>query len=247
MYEKSLSSSREPTGWWNRPTWNNRGNVATAEEPMELVLLCNCDRDELCSKSQSDLSSQLRATKRNKLRFQSVGDRLRCSPCPSPKIRTRCGCAVRWRNRAGYGAQWPVCRSWCQCHPFSQFSLGACCLDPGVPGKSPRYPPDAAPTSGSSGATSANLTVAFARIAAISSPLMNAVARADESRNRRPGEVPRNRLRRDLDSPAAAVTFFRAAAAENSGTFDPSNLPRADESEKVSANLFRVTSHFLSN
>jgi len=81
-----------------------------------------------------------------------------------------------------YGAQWPVCRSWCQCHPLPTVLFlwpGVCNLDPGVPGKSPRYPPSALSclcVSDSSDAIADNLTITFARIAAISSPLMNAVA-----------------------------------------------------------------------
>lgn len=109
--------------------------------------------------------------------------------------------------------------------------------------------------SGSSGAIAANLTVAFARIAAISTPLMNAVAdkRTDipkpSPRLRRSfASLPRNHLRRDLDSPAAArYDILPRSGCGELGTFEPLNpLDRATyrwtrKSFRV-RNLFRVMS-----
>lgn len=102
-------------------------------------------------------------------------------------------------------------------------------------------------TSGSYDAIIANLTITFARIAAISSPLMNAVAdkRTDISEAVvwfRRSSLPGNHLRCDLDSPAAAtaMTFFRTTTAENL-VHDPLNLSivaialRVDKPENVSA------------
>lgn len=117
-----------------------------------------------------------------------------------------------------YGAQWPVCRSWCQCHPLSlelsrwglAASIPACLENP------PQYPPDAAPR--------VRLLRRYRsqfdrRVRADRRNLESANecghARTSGSRNRGP-EVSRSHLRRDLDPPTAAVTFFRAAAAENS-------------------------------
>lgn len=125
--------------------------------------------------------------------------------------------ATDWDIR--YGAQWPVCRSWCQCHPLPTVLflwLGVCNLDPGVPGKSPRYPPSAILSLRYQLLRcyhSQSDIVTFARIAAISSPLMNAVADREIRKPRTTVsaseefrlEFPGNRVRRDLDSPAAAT------------------------------------------
>lgn len=109
------------------------------------------DWDELCSESQSNFLLQLRATEQNNVSNPRSHRRspLRC--LHKSEIQTRhCGCAERddvTDRDIQRGAQWPVCRSWCQCHPLSTvlfLSPGVCYLDPGVPGKSPRYPPDAA-------------------------------------------------------------------------------------------------------
>lgn len=114
---------------------------------------------------------------------------------------------------------------------------GVCNLDPSVPGKSLRYPPDATlslPSDSYSGYHTANLTITFARIAAISSPLMNAVA-DKRTEIRKPVPTPAKFRFAPWESRAVrpgfgndcndhVMTFFRDGCGEL-GVFGPSNVP----------------------
>lgn len=116
---------------------------------------------------------------------------------------------------------------------------GVCNLDPSVPGKSPRYPPDATlslPSDSPTSTITANLTVTFARIAAISGPLMNAVANK-RTEIRKPVPAPGEVSRRSLGIACSATRIRqrlqrscydilpRWLCAENLAHFDPSSVP----------------------
>lgn len=188
------------------------------------------DWDEHCSESQSNFSSQLRATEQNKVSNPRSHRRspLRC--LRKSEIQTRhCGCAERddvTDRDIQHGAQWPVCRSWCQCHPTLRRSI------PLAGGLLPRSRRAWKISAISAGRCSVSTSGSLRRYHSQFDRHIRADRRNFKSVNEcgreqadrhprsyvvrfRRSSLPGNHLRRDLDSPAAAtatryMTFFRA-------------------------------------